>query len=574
VVSSLLWASNTAGRGRAPYQLKVLEWKASLVDCNGNVVWCPGGDKGPVASLTTLHADPVCLTSAAGGPSTLQPPGEYTRLEVTGAGLAYSDSSGTVYWSAPEPGTAPALAPLRLCLGGDGSPRLLDASGAALWSAGSEGLGSPPFTLTIQGGSLVLVDSAGQVLWSAPMQCGGGLRLGAWDQCGGLSCGGVRAALGLEGPCADAQFPGACCPAGWQCARKDQWYRQCRPSALLDSCDGSAVVPVGTQCGGMTKCGRDGVCGDCCVGGAYCLRYNQWSWVCSSMTEFRGGLLAARPAASGGPVGYLYINQTNRAAAARQAVQGGDVPEELLPEAAADAQAPALPPPTRPKPPPPRPPPPRPPPGPPPPRRVPPLPRPPPPVPLKRRRPSPPLPVLPPPPSKLAKKAAQLPPPPPPLVKGQLSVNASAVAGKAAVGGAKQPPPPLPPPPRPRPPPMGPPPQPLFRTRPPPQKQKQQQQQQQATARPPGGGGGGGGGGGAAATATANGNASSTLTGQPAAALLAASITAAAKRLPPPAMRSTTPPPSGSGAASSGPSSSKPAIYTLVNGVVTKVVPP
>jgi hypothetical protein len=39
-------------------------------------------------------------------------------------------------------------------------------------------------------------------------------------------------------------------------------------------------------------CGKDAICGSCCVEGAYCQRASAKSWTCQSIAKIKGGFLA------------------------------------------------------------------------------------------------------------------------------------------------------------------------------------------------------------------------------------------------------------------------------------------
>lgn len=85
---------------------------------------------------------------------------------------------------------------------------------------------------------------------------------------------------------ADAPYP-ACCPTGWQCARKDSVFWQCMPSKALDTCTGYKTIALAQPCGGTKMCSKDAICGDCCVQNAFCLRSSSATWTCQSLTEFK-----------------------------------------------------------------------------------------------------------------------------------------------------------------------------------------------------------------------------------------------------------------------------------------------
>lgn len=86
---------------------------------------------------------------------------------------------------------------------------------------------------------------------------------------------------------ADAPYAQACCPAGWQCARRDAQFWQCMPSKVLDTCTGPKTIALNAACGGTQLCGKDSTCGKCCVNNAFCLRESAAAWKCHSLTEFK-----------------------------------------------------------------------------------------------------------------------------------------------------------------------------------------------------------------------------------------------------------------------------------------------
>lgn len=119
--------------------------------------------------------------------------------------------------------------------------------------------------------------------------CKGGKGLGEWEQCGGTQ---ESEAQRFNGWAAlDKPYKGACCPAGWQCFRKDHWYWQCRPTDTLDTCSGPRTIPIQGTCGGQNMCSKDGVCGpNCCESGSFCMRQNQFTWQCQSLTAFKASI--------------------------------------------------------------------------------------------------------------------------------------------------------------------------------------------------------------------------------------------------------------------------------------------
>lgn len=102
-----------------------------------------------------------------------------------------------------------------------------------------------------------------------------------FDQCGGKSkCN--------DWACADAAWPGACCPTGLSCERQNAFYWQClSPNRPMPAC--GMQLRRWDQCGGSSGCvlGPE-VCADkewpgsCCntAGGDVCDRQNEYYWQC------------------------------------------------------------------------------------------------------------------------------------------------------------------------------------------------------------------------------------------------------------------------------------------------------
>jgi hypothetical protein len=193
--------------------------------------------------------------------------------------LAFKDKAAMqVLWSVLV--RVPAAAPVRLTMASSGELLLVDAAAQLLWSSGSKGVGRPPHVLQILDGSLLVADSTGATTWLANATCPAGTQLGAWAQCGGTSC---RA--GTSFPCNDAQYPGTCCPAGWQCQRQAAASWRCMPTAALGRCMGAKTLPVGQLCGGTAACAADATCSTstCCVAGSVCQRRSAARWECTAL---------------------------------------------------------------------------------------------------------------------------------------------------------------------------------------------------------------------------------------------------------------------------------------------------
>jgi hypothetical protein len=181
--------------------------------------------------------------------------------------------------------------PVRLTLTQLGNVRLVDAYGNLLWNSNTAGVGTRPYCLHIIDGNLLALDSKNGSVWLAPATCPGGpeqrITLGEWTQCGGTQCAPINRDRNL--PCEDAPLPYSCCPTGWQCLRAGGplvW--QCQPTRALDMCTlGPKLLPLGSLCGGTSKCGYDGVCGGvCCRDGTYCAREDASRRLCTALPPY------------------------------------------------------------------------------------------------------------------------------------------------------------------------------------------------------------------------------------------------------------------------------------------------
>ena len=153
------------------------------------------------------------------------------------------------------------------------------------------------------------------------------MKVPLWGQCGGKggSCGagrgGGRRRVG-GAPCEDSAWAGACCGAGNECSRVNEWWWKCAPVASSSSDGGSSKAPppqvqpasspspspapapfkIHKQCGGKAGdgCGKEGKpnCADApwassgsspssssggggCEAGSVCRRDNEWYWQCA-----------------------------------------------------------------------------------------------------------------------------------------------------------------------------------------------------------------------------------------------------------------------------------------------------
>jgi hypothetical protein len=148
-----------------------------------------------------------------------------------------------------------------------------------------------PACLQMLEGNLVIRDRLNSTVWLAPTNCPGGSLLKPWAQCGGTSpppaaaVSSASAASSFEAR--DGQYQGTCCPAGWQCYRREQARWLCQPSAALDSCTGPKKIPVGQACGGTDACGADAMCmagrAGCCAQGSFCQRQSSQRWACAAL---------------------------------------------------------------------------------------------------------------------------------------------------------------------------------------------------------------------------------------------------------------------------------------------------
>lgn len=143
---------------------------------------------------------------------------------------------------------------------------------------------------------------------SQPAFCA--MKVPLWGQCGGKggSCGAGRGGGRRRGaPCEDSAWGGACCGAGNECSRVNEWWWKCAPSASASpSSDGGSKAPptssppalfkIHKQCGGKAGdgCGGSGkpACADApwaapasasggCEAGSVCRRDNEWYWLCA-----------------------------------------------------------------------------------------------------------------------------------------------------------------------------------------------------------------------------------------------------------------------------------------------------
>jgi hypothetical protein len=171
----------------------------------------------------------------------------------------------------------------------NGEISVLDGSGSVKWtSKTSKYRGTAPFRLVVDMCNLLLVDAKNTSLWIAANKCNevGDTMLNVWDQCGGLQENPFQQENGFMPE--DDQFQGTCCPAGWSCFRKDQYFQQCRPTKALDyGCVGVKSLEANEPCGGLAECGRDGMCGKCCKSGLYCHRHNPDTWSCQGAVAFK-----------------------------------------------------------------------------------------------------------------------------------------------------------------------------------------------------------------------------------------------------------------------------------------------
>jgi hypothetical protein len=235
------------------------------------------------------------LTATYGAASMLASP-EGTAVELTHEGrLVFADlATNTTLWS-PELAAAPRPGgPHQLELTASGELRLTSA-GLVTWRSGTRGRARGPFRLTARGQDLALRDLAtNRTIWLAPVQCGSfrGIEVPASGQCGGAAPHEdslIRATVHA----ADAPYGGACCPTGFKCSRQSSQLWRCEPSGALDSCTaGVRVLAPLSPCGGLNLCGQDAACSSrCCREGSFCRRSNAFTWSCTEIASFAGGLV-------------------------------------------------------------------------------------------------------------------------------------------------------------------------------------------------------------------------------------------------------------------------------------------
>ena len=141
------------------------------------------------------------------------------------------------------------------------------------------------------------------------------MKVPLWGQCGGKggSCGagtgrGRSRLRGNGAACEDSAWSGACCGAGNECSRVNEWWWKCAPSASSfsdggkapiqpESSPASSLIKIHKQCGGKAGdgCGKSGKpkCSDApwspnspsgtgggCETGSVCRRDNEWYWQC------------------------------------------------------------------------------------------------------------------------------------------------------------------------------------------------------------------------------------------------------------------------------------------------------
>ena len=142
------------------------------------------------------------------------------------------------------------------------------------------------------------------------------MKVPLWGQCGGKggSCGAGKGRRrgGLGAACEDSAWSGACCGAGNECSRVNEWWWKCTPSsagASSASSSGGGKAPaaqpvpspplfkIHKQCGGRAGDGCGGsdepACADApwvpgsasgtggCQAGSICRRDNEWYWQCA-----------------------------------------------------------------------------------------------------------------------------------------------------------------------------------------------------------------------------------------------------------------------------------------------------
>ncbi len=210
-------------------------------------------------------------------------------MQQSNGSLIFQDyETGARLWWAHVP--AGCKGPFTTKLFPNGELSILDGAGAVKWtSKTSTYKGKSPFRLVIDMCNLILLDARNQSIWIAANKCNESppdTMLNVWDQCGGETENPFQQEAGFTA--ADKQYDSTCCPAGWSCFRKDQFFQQCRPTKALDQgCVGAKVLELGEGCGGLNTCGRDGLCGQCCKSGLFCHRHNPDRWDCQGIVEFK-----------------------------------------------------------------------------------------------------------------------------------------------------------------------------------------------------------------------------------------------------------------------------------------------
>jgi hypothetical protein len=71
---------------------------------------------------------------------------------------------------------------------------------------------------------------------------------------------------------------------------------RCVSTGVLEaSCTAAKILQATAVCGGTNLCGADKVCPtQCCMDGSYCERSSSFTWRCSPVSSFKGGLVNPR----------------------------------------------------------------------------------------------------------------------------------------------------------------------------------------------------------------------------------------------------------------------------------------
>jgi hypothetical protein len=266
----------------------------SLVDTSTNTtLWQPPINWAPAQLSITRSARPP-LPPPPLPPPPAPPAPSPPRSPLPPPRPARSSALPPSQPAGPAAATPSAPGALKLELTSSGELQVASAAGQVLWRAGTAGLGRGPFLLTVSKADLSLQSlSTKQALWVAPVSCGnyGGRPLAAGAQCGGRA---ANPALPRAVP-ADAPYNKTCCPTGHFCRRQDSSMWRCTPSGVLEACAGNRTLAAGAPCGGVQLCGADVACpGRCCAAGSYCQRSSSYTWACTLVSAFKGGVVNLR----------------------------------------------------------------------------------------------------------------------------------------------------------------------------------------------------------------------------------------------------------------------------------------